>query len=107
MHPIMKQAIAPFAPKDDPKDNLLDLIEAAIDDSMDIDWTTRVGAEHVYRAMEREGMVQRLHALPAVLKALIDLELYLRETPHHNAPQAAAARAAIARAVVRSNEYQL
>ncbi len=107
MHPIMKQALEPFAPKDDPKADLLDLIETAIGDSMDMDWTDRIGAEHVYRAMEREGLVQRLDTFPVLLKALDDLERYLRETPHHNAPQAAAARAAIARAVVRSNEYQL
>lgn len=33
-----------------------------------------------------------------LLEALTGLERYLRETPHHNAPEAAAARAAIQRA---------
>ena len=37
-------------------------------------------------------------AAPELLEALTSLEGYLRETPHHNSTQAAAARAAIAKA---------
>lgn len=59
-------------------DDLLDLIETAISDSMDMDWTPRLGAEHVYRAMEREGVIAQLDALPKakgyLLNAKIDLE---------------------------------
>ena len=39
------------------KDDFLDLIETSISDSMDMDWTAAVGAEHVYRALVREGFV--------------------------------------------------
>jgi hypothetical protein len=37
-------------------------------------------------------------AAPDLLEALEGLEAYLRQTPHHNAPEAAAARAAIRKA---------
>lgn len=37
-------------------------------------------------------------AAPCLLEALENLERYLRETPHHNALEAAAARAAITKA---------
>lgn len=37
-------------------------------------------------------------AAPQLLEALDNLERYLRDTPHHNAVEAAAARAAIAKA---------
>lgn len=40
------------------RDDLLDLIETAIDDSMDIDWTSKVGAENVLRELEKAGVVR-------------------------------------------------
>ena len=41
----------------------------------------------------REANARIVAAAPDMLKALVDLEAYLRDTPHHNAPEAAAARA--------------
>lgn len=52
-------------------DDLLDLIETAISDSMDMDWTPRLGAEHVCRAMEREGVIARMISAHEMLEALV------------------------------------
>src|SRR5690606_35986162 len=95
-----------------------DDIEEAISGSIDIDWTPRDAAREVMRllrkGMNRTGQKGELleRSCPNdpntdpknenihgdVLKALTDLERYLRDTPHHNSTQAAAARAVIARA---------
>lgn len=94
-----------------------DDIEEAISGSIDIDWTPRDAAREVMRLLAKGVNRTRENGEPLekgcpndpgndpknenvqqVIKALIDLELYLRDTPHHNAPQAAAARAAIAKA---------
>lgn len=94
-----------------------DDIEEAITGSIDIDWTPRDAAREVMRLLAKgvNGVGRngehlerccpndpesdpKNENIQPVLKGLIDLERYLRETPHHNAPQAAAARAAIAKA---------
>lgn len=36
-------------------EELIDLIADAIDDSLDMDWTSTDGAKSVLRALEREG----------------------------------------------------
>lgn len=36
-------------------EELIDLIADAIDDSLDMDWVSTVGAKSVLRALEREG----------------------------------------------------
>lgn len=38
-------------------EELIDLIADAIDDSLDMDWTSTDGAKSVLRALEREGYV--------------------------------------------------
>lgn len=38
-------------------EELIDLIAEAIDDSLDMDWTSMDGAKSVLRALEREGYV--------------------------------------------------
>jgi len=43
-------------------------------------------------------LAQKMAAAPDLLEALEGLEAYLRQTPHHNALEAAAARAAIRKA---------
>jgi len=99
-----------------------DDIEQAITDSIDIDWTPRDAAREVMRLLNKgvngSGMESESSARPCpndpetdpknenidaslfnlVLSALTDLERYLRDTPHHNSMQAAAARYAINKA---------
>jgi hypothetical protein len=41
---------------------------------------------------------KQIASAPELLEALTNLESYLRDTPHHNAVDAAAARAVIAKA---------
>lgn len=47
------------------------------------------------RNAEAEANAHLIAAAPALLEALAWLESYLRDTPHHNAPAAANARAVI------------
>lgn len=99
-----------------------DDIEQVITDSLDIDWTPRDAAKAVMRLLQTgengEGSEgERLgrccpfdpnsdpknenidaSTFNLVLSALTDLERYLRDTPHHNSTQAAAARYAINKA---------
>jgi len=84
-----------------------DDIEQAITDSMDLDWTPRDAAKAVMRLLQTgvngegsEGKNENIDAstFNLVLSALTDLERYLRDTPHHNSTQAAAARYAIRKA---------
>jgi hypothetical protein len=51
-----------------------------------------------YDDEEYQANARIMSAAPDLLKALTDLEVYLRLTPHHNAIEAAAARKAIAKA---------
>ena len=44
---------------------------------------------------EVQSIADLIAAAPDLLAALVNLEAYLRSTPHHNAVEAAAARAAI------------
>lgn len=99
-----------------------DDIEQAITDSIDLDWTPRDAAKAVVRLLQtgvngegsngehlerccpndpkndpkNENIDDSLFDL--LLSALTDLERYLRDTPHHNSMQAAAARYAINKA---------
>ena len=99
-----------------------DDIEQAITDSIDLDWTPRDAAKAVMRLLntgvngegsEGEHLERCCPFDPnsdpknenidastfnLVLSALTGLERYLRDTPHHNSTQAAAARCAINKA---------
>lgn len=55
---------------------------------------------HSGRDVENAADGALLQAAPDTLKALVELEAYLRDTPHHNAPEAAAARKAIRQALI-------
>lgn len=61
---------------------------------------THGGTESVWDAIQANARL--IAAAPNTLKALVDLEAYLRNTPHHNAPEAAAARQAIRNATEQS-----
>lgn len=99
-----------------------DDIEEAISGSIDLDWTPRDAAQAVMRLLS-EGVNEQgqngehlerccpndpnndpknenidASTFNLVLSALTDLERYLRDTPHHNSTQAAAARYAINKA---------
>lgn len=50
----------------------------------------------------RDANARLIAAAPELLEALVWLEVYLRDTPHHNAPAAANARKVIAKAEGRS-----
>lgn len=50
----------------------------------------------------QEANARLIAAAPEMLEALASLETYLRDTPHHNAPEAAAARAVIRKATGES-----
>lgn len=56
------------------------------------------GSIGTHREANARYIVHACNTFPALVEALEGLERYLRETAHHNAPQAAAARAALAKA---------
>lgn len=54
---------------------------------------------HSGRDVENRADTALIVNAPDTLKALIDLSCYLSNTPHHNAPEAAAARKAVLKAL--------